>query len=36
MNSLAVHITNQKFGFNIFTVGNSQNIFMEYELYLMS
>ncbi len=29
-------ITNQKLNFDIFTVGNSQNIFMEHDLYLMS
>ncbi len=33
---LALHITNQKFSFDIFTVGNLQNIFMEHELYLIS
>ncbi len=33
---LAMHITNQKLSFDIFTVGNSQNIFMEHDLYLMS
>ncbi len=33
---LAMHITNQKIRFNIFTVGNLQNIFMEHDLYLMS
>ncbi len=31
---LAMHITNQKLCFNIFTVGNLQNIFMELDLYL--
>ncbi len=36
MKSLAMHITNQKLSFDIFTVGNSQNIFMEHDLYLMS
>ncbi len=34
--SLAMHITNQKLRFDIFTVGNLQNIFMEHELYLIS
>ncbi len=34
MKSLAMHITNQKLSFNIFTVGNLQNIFMEHDLYL--
>ncbi len=33
---LAMYITNQKLSFDIFTVGNLQNIFMEYDLYLMS
>ncbi len=32
--SIAMHITNQKFSFNIFRVGNLQNIFMEHESYL--
>ncbi len=32
----ALHFTNQKISFNIFTVGNLQNIFMEHDLYLMS
>ncbi len=36
MKFLAMHITNQKFSFDIFTVGNLQNIFMEHDLYLMS
>ncbi len=36
MNSLALHITNQKLSFYIFTVGNLQNIFMEHDLYLIS
>ncbi len=36
MKSLAVHITNQKLSFDIFTVGNLQNIFMEHDLYLFS
>ncbi len=31
-----MHITNQKLSFNIFTVGNLQNIFMEHDLYLIS
>ncbi len=34
--SLAMHITNQKLSFYIFTVGNLLNIFMEHDLYLMS
>ncbi len=33
---LAMHITKQKLSFNIFTVGNLQNIFMEHDLYLIS
>ncbi len=33
---LTTHITNNKFIFDIFTVGNVQNIFMEHGLYLMS
>ncbi len=36
MKFLAMHITNQKLSFDIFTVGNLQNIFMEHNLYLMS
>ncbi len=32
----AMHITNQKLSFDIFTVGNLQNIFMEHDLYLIS
>ncbi len=36
MKFLAMHITNQKLRFDIFTVGNLQNIFMEHDLYLMS
>ncbi len=33
---LEMHITNQKYNFDIFTVGNLQNIFMEHDLYLIS
>ncbi len=34
---LAMHIiTNKKFSFDIFMVGNFQNIFMEHNLYLIS
>ncbi len=33
---LAMHITNQKLSFDIFTVGNLQNIFVERDLYLLS
>ncbi len=36
MKFLAMHIANQKLSFNIFTVGNLQNIFMEHDLYLIS
>ncbi len=36
MKSLAMHITNQKLSFDIFTIGNSLNIFMEHDLYLIS
>ncbi len=36
MKFLAMHITNQKLSFDIFTVGNLLNIFMEHVLYLMS
>ncbi len=36
MKSLAIHITNQKLSFNIFMVGNLQNIFIEHDLYLLS
>ncbi len=32
----AMHITNQKLSFYIFTVGNLQNVFMEHDLYLIS
>ncbi len=33
---LAMHITNQTLSFDIFTVRNLQNIFMEHDLYLIS
>ncbi len=33
---LAMHITYKKFSFDIFMVGNSQNIFMEHDLYVIS
>ncbi len=36
MKFLAMRITNQKLGFDIFTVENLQNIFMEHDLYLIS
>ncbi len=32
---LAMHITNQNLSFDILTVGNLQNIFMEHNLYLI-
>ncbi len=35
MKFLAMHITNQKLGFDIFMVRNLQNIFMEHDLYLI-
>ncbi len=35
MKFLAMHITNQKLSFDIFMVGNLQNIFMEHDLYLI-
>ncbi len=31
-----MHITNQKFNFDIFTVENVQNIFMEHDIYFIS
>ncbi len=36
MKFLAMHLTNQKLGFDIFTVWNLRNIFMEHDLYLIS
>ncbi len=36
MKFLVMHITNQKLSFDIFTVGNLQNILMKHDLYLMS
>ncbi len=36
MKFLAMHITKQNLGFDIFTVGNVQNIFMEHDIYLIS
>ncbi len=36
MKLLAMHITNQKLSFDIFTVENLQNIFMVHDLYLIS
>ncbi len=35
MKFLVMHIANQKLGFDIFMVGNLQNIFMEHDLYLI-
>ncbi len=35
MKYLATHIKEQKLSFDIFTVGNLQNIFMEHDLYLI-
>ncbi len=35
MKFLAMHITNRILSFDIFTVGNLQNIFMEHDLYLI-
>ncbi len=35
MKFLAMHITNQKLNFHIFTVGNVQNIFMEHDLNIL-
>ncbi len=36
MKFLAMHITDQKLRFDIFTVGNLPNIFMEQDLYFIS
>ncbi len=36
MKFLEMYITNQQYNFDIFTVGNVQNIFMEHDLYLIS
>ncbi len=36
MKVLAMHITNLKFTFDILTVRNLQNIFMEHDLYLLT
>ncbi len=35
MKFLAMHITNQKLSFDIFTVGNLQNIFMKHDLNIL-
>ncbi len=36
MKFLAMHITNQKLSFDIFTLGNLQNIFIKHDLFLIS
>ncbi len=36
MKFLAMHIANQNWSLDIFTVGYLQNIFMEHDLYLIS
>ncbi len=36
MKSLAMHISNQKWTFDIFTVGKLLNMFMEHDLYIIS
>ncbi len=36
MKFLTMHITNQKWRFDIFILGHLQNIFMEHDLYLIS
>jgi len=36
MKFLAMHIPNQNLGFDRFTAGNLQNIFMEHDLYIIS
>ncbi len=35
MKFLAMHITNQKLSFDIFTVGHLPNTFIEHDLYLI-
>ncbi len=35
MKFLAMHINNQKFGFDIFMIGNVLNIFMEHDLNIL-
>ncbi len=35
MKFLAMHVTNKKSGFDIFTVGNFQNIFIEHDLNIL-
>ncbi len=36
MKFLTMHFTNLKLSFDIFTIGNVQNIFIEHDLYLIS
>ncbi len=36
MKSLAMHITNQKLRFDISSIGNVHNIFMDHDLYFIS
>ncbi len=36
MKFLAMHITNQKLSFDIYTLGNVHNIFMEHDIYFIS
>ena len=36
MKFLAMHITHQRLGFDIFMVGNLEDILMEHDLYLIS
>ncbi len=36
MKFLAMHITNKKLSFDIYTVGHLQNIFMEHDINLIS
>ncbi len=36
MKFLAMHITNQKLSFDISSIGNVQNIFMDHDLYFIS
>ncbi len=33
---LAIHITNQKLGFDLYKIKKLQNIFMEHDFYLIS
>ncbi len=36
MKFLEIHFTNKKLSFDIFTLKNLQNIFMEHDIYLIS